>query len=79
MAETTLRHGPTALSAAERYQVVVHVTAETLAADGAGRCERENGQGLALDTVRRIACDGSLLDQMTIIANQCTLNGTWDD
>jgi len=61
LAETTLRHGPTALSAAERYQVVVHVTAETFAGDGAGRCELENGQGLALDTVRRITCDGSLL------------------
>ena len=33
LAETTLRHGPTPLSAAERYQVVVHVTAETLAGD----------------------------------------------
>jgi len=61
LAETTLRHGPTALSAAERYQVVVHVTAETLAADETGRCELENGQGLALDTVRRITCDASLL------------------
>jgi len=60
MAETTLRHGPTALSAAERYQVVVHVTAETLTGDGDGRCELENGQGLALDTVRRITCDSSL-------------------
>jgi hypothetical protein len=49
------------LSAAERYQVVVHVTAETLAADETGRCELDNGQGLALDTVRRITCDGSLL------------------
>jgi len=37
------------------------VTAETLAADDAGRCELDNGQGLALDTVRRITCDGSLL------------------
>jgi len=53
--------GPEPLSAAKRYQVVVHVTAETLAADGAGRCEFDNGQGLALDTVRRITCDGSLL------------------
>jgi len=59
LAETTLRHGPTALSAAERYQVVVHVTAETLAADDAGRCELENGPGLALDTVRRITCDAT--------------------
>jgi len=61
LAETTLRQGPGQLSAAERYQVVVHVTAETLAADGAGRCELENGQSLALDTVRRITCDSSLL------------------
>jgi len=61
LAETTLRHGPTPLSAAERYQVVVHVTAETLAADEPGRCELENGQGIALDTARRIACDSSLI------------------
>jgi len=61
LAETTLRHGPTALSAAERYQVVVHVTADMLVGDGAGRCELDTGQGLALDTVRRITCDGSLL------------------
>jgi hypothetical protein len=49
------------LSAAERYQVVVHVTAETLAADEIGRCELDNGPGIALDTARRIACDSSLL------------------
>jgi len=61
MAETALRHGPAALSSAERYQVVVHVTAETLAEGEAGRSELECGQRLAPDTARRIACDGSLL------------------
>jgi hypothetical protein len=61
LAETTLRHGPEFLSTAERYQVVVHVTAETLAADETGRCELDNGQRLAPDTARRIACDSSLL------------------
>jgi hypothetical protein len=61
MAETTLRHGPAALSSAERYQVVVHVTAETLAEGEAGRSELECGQRLAPDTARRIACDSSLL------------------
>ena len=61
MAETTLRHGPELLSTAERYQVVVHVTAETLAGNETGRCEFDDGQRLALDTVRRIACNGSLL------------------
>jgi hypothetical protein len=37
------------------------VTAVTLAANDTGRCEFENGPGLALDTVRRIACDSRLL------------------
>ena len=61
MAETTLRHGPGPLSSAERYQVVVHVTAETLAEGDDGRAELECGQRIAPDTVRRIACDASLL------------------
>jgi hypothetical protein len=63
MAETALRygHGSEPQSSAERYQVVVHVTAETLAADEDGRCELDSGQRLAPDTARRIACDASLL------------------
>ncbi|MCP4471923.1 MAG: DUF222 domain-containing protein [Gammaproteobacteria bacterium] len=61
MAETTLRHGPVSQPSAERYQVVVHVTAETLAEGDAGRSELECGQRLAPDTARRIACGGSLL------------------
>ena len=61
MAQTTLRHGPESSGGGERYQVVVHVTAQTLAMDAAGRCELESGQRLATDTVRRIACDSSLL------------------
>jgi len=70
MAETTLRHGPGQMSAGERYQVVVHVTAETLTDDALaddysddsdGRCELDDGMRLAPDTVRRIACDGSLV------------------
>lgn len=61
MAQTTLCHGPESPGGGERYQVVVHVTAETLAMDAGGRCELESGQRLAADTVRRIACDSSLL------------------
>jgi hypothetical protein len=61
IAETALRHGPGPHSSSERYQVVVHVTAETLAAGEDGRCELDSGQRLAPDTARRIACDGSLL------------------
>lgn len=70
IAETALRHGhidgPGPLPSAKPYQanlyqVVVHVTAETLAAGDAGRCELDSEQRLAPDTVRRIACDSSLL------------------
>jgi len=41
MAQTTLRHGPESPGGGERYQVVVHVTAETLAMDAAGGCGRD--------------------------------------
>ena len=62
MAETTLRRGPGQLSTGDRYQVVVHVSAETLSKDDSdGRCKLDDGPRLAPDTVRRIACDGSLL------------------
>jgi hypothetical protein len=68
MAETVLRHGHGSEPQpsgeryqAKPYQVIVHVTAETLAAGDAGRCELDSGQRLAPDTARRIACDGSLL------------------
>ena len=61
MAQTTLCHGPDSKGGSERYQVVVHVTAETFAMDTVGRCELDSGQRLATDTVRRIACDSSLL------------------
>jgi hypothetical protein len=50
-----------AMDAQERDAESDDVTAETLAADEDGRCELDNGQRLAPDTVRRIACDGSLL------------------
>ncbi|HEY8519282.1 MAG TPA: DUF222 domain-containing protein [Gammaproteobacteria bacterium] len=53
-------------SVADRYQVVVHVDHCVLAGHAAGdscrRCELEDGQPLALDTVRRLACDGSVVE-----------------
>jgi hypothetical protein len=48
-------------SSADRYQVVVHVDAETLHAHAPGRCEIEQGPSLPAETVRRLACDASLL------------------
>jgi 5-methylcytosine-specific restriction endonuclease McrA len=46
----------------ERYQVVVHVDSETLAADTEGRSELADGQSLAAETVRRLSCDASLVE-----------------
>jgi uncharacterized protein DUF222/HNH endonuclease len=49
-------------SGAERHQVVVHVDTATLSTDGAGeRCELADGEPLAPDTARRLACDASLV------------------
>ena len=47
-------------SGGERYQVVVHVEAERLR-DRAAGCQLEDGPALAAETVRRIACDASLV------------------
>jgi len=46
----------------ERYQVVVHVDAQTLAQDADGRCELADGRPLAAETARRLSCDGSLVE-----------------
>jgi hypothetical protein len=49
------------LSTADRYQVVVHVDAETLKDQTAGRCHLEHGPSLPAETVRRLTCDASLI------------------
>jgi hypothetical protein len=46
----------------ERYQVVVHVDAETLAVDADGRCALDDGPPLAAETARRLACDASAVE-----------------
>jgi len=54
-------------SSADRYQVVVHVDqavlAEPVAASASEphRCELDDGPALALDTVRRLGCDGTIV------------------
>ena len=54
-------------SSADRYQVVVHVDQAVLAEPVAAsetephRCELDDGPALALDTVRRLGCDGTLV------------------
>ncbi len=67
MAESFLASGPQELSGADRQQIVVHVDAQTLKHDHAGRCELEHGPALAAETARRLSCDASLI---TIIENE---------
>jgi hypothetical protein len=58
--------GSRGLSTADRYQVVVHVDAQTLRDSSAGRCEIEHGPAIPAETVRRLSCDASLV---TLIEN----------
>jgi hypothetical protein len=66
IAESFLQHGAEALSSGDRHQIVVHVDAETLRDSSAGRCELEDGPSLPAETVRRLACDASLV---TVLEN----------
>ena len=60
MAESYLAHGPASSSTADRYQVMIHVTAET--SDDAETTNNyiENGPHVSAETSRRIACDASI-------------------
>src|SRR5207247_1287716 len=53
--------GDASSPAAERYQVVINVDADTLDHDAEGACHIEGGVGLAAETVRRICCDAPTL------------------
>jgi len=53
-------------STADRFQVIVHVDAETLHNHTAGRCEIEHGPSIPAETARRLTCDASLL---TVLEN----------
>jgi len=61
IAESYLASGPEELTGGERQQIVLHVDAETLKHDHAGRCELEQGPSVAAETARRLACDASLV------------------
>lgn len=62
IAESFLASGPQELlSGGDRQQIVLHVDAETLRHDHAGRCELEEGPAIAGETARRLACDSSLI------------------
>jgi hypothetical protein len=61
VAESFLAESDTASTTADRYQVVVHVDAQTLHERTAGRCEIEQGPSIPVETARRLSCDASLL------------------
>jgi len=53
---------PLSGSRAERYQVLLHVDAETLKEDGSlGQSELEDGTRVSYETSRRLACDASVV------------------
>ncbi len=66
LAERALAAGfsevPLSGSCAERYQVLLHVDADTLASDGEqGRSELEDGTRVAAETSRRLTCDAAVV------------------
>jgi hypothetical protein len=67
IAESFLQYGAEALNSGDRQQIVVHVDTETLRDSTAGRCELEDGPSVAAETVRRLACDASIV---TILENE---------
>ena len=67
IAESFLSHSAEVLSGGDRHQIVVHVDAESLKEGCGGRCELEDGPSMAIETVRRLACDASLV---TVLENE---------
>jgi hypothetical protein len=60
VAETALNHGLDPGAPGDRYQVVIHVDAPTLAdADAPGQSVLEDGTRVSAETSRRLACDAS--------------------
>jgi hypothetical protein len=61
VAERSLAAEEAEVGGGDRFQVVVHVDAEVLASpESDGRCELEDGPGIAPETARRLACDASV-------------------
>jgi len=61
IAEAYLQRPPTDSKTADRFQVIVHVDAETLRDRTAGRCQVEDGPTLPVETLRRLTCDASVV------------------
>jgi hypothetical protein len=62
VAENYLANTATTSNPADRFQVVVHVDADTLHHHTVGRCEIEQGPSIPAETVRRLSCDASMIE-----------------
>ena len=61
LAESFLAGHPVKGTGGERFQVVVHLEQEVLAADGEWSATLEDGSRVSAETLRRVACDCGLL------------------
>lgn len=61
VAESFLESAATSSNAADRYQVVVRIDADTLYECFTGRCGIEHGPPISAETARRLTCDASLI------------------
>jgi hypothetical protein len=61
LAESYLSGHPVTGNGGERFQVMVHVGQEALAADGQWAATLEDGSRLSAETLRRVACDCGLV------------------
>ena len=61
VADAAIAHDGEQRPAGERYQVIVDVDEHVLETDGEGSCELDDGSALAPETVRRLACDASVV------------------
>lgn len=57
IAESFLANGPAPSSSADRFQVVLHVSAETLTNNGGELSHLEGGPHVSAETSRRLCCD----------------------
>jgi len=74
IAESYLAHGPASSSTADRYQVMLHVSAETLQEDVTAETSNpldeeishlEDGPHVSAETSRRICCDSGISPMLT--------------
>ena len=72
MAETFLADTPLVRNGGDRFQIVVHVDQDVLTDDADGTCELDGGPTLAPETVRRLACDASIVEAVNDAVDRVT-------